>query len=76
MPRLKGLELIRVMKKNGRKEKVMLISGAPVDNTLLEESMPVFAHLRKPFRMNQLLDAFVSALESKGSKSKRRKNAA
>ena len=77
MPQLNGLELIRVMKKKGRKEKVILISGEPVDNTLFsEDSMPVFAHLKKPFRMNQFLDTVISALESEGSKSKRRRNAA
>ena len=74
MPQLDGLELIRMMKKNGRKEKVILISGDPVDN-LDRESMPVFAKLRKPFGMRQLLDTVVSALESKGSKTKRRRNA-
>jgi two-component system, NtrC family, response regulator AtoC len=77
MPLLNGLELIRMMKKNGRKEKVILISGEPVDNTLLDwESLPVFAQLRKPFRMDQLLDTVISALESESARSKRRRNAA
>ena len=77
MPQLNGLELIRVMKKKGRKEKVILISGEPVDDTLLNnESMPVFAQLKKPFGMNQFLDTVISALETKGSGSKRRRNAA
>ena len=77
MPHLDGLELIRMMKKKGRKEKVILISGTPVDSTLLNtESMPVFAQLKKPFRMNQLLDTVISALETRSSRAKRRKNAA
>jgi two-component system chemotaxis response regulator CheY len=77
MPKLNGLELIRMMKKRGRREKVILISGDPVDNTLLnKESMPVFAQLKKPFRMDHLLDTVISALEPEGSKMKRRKNAA
>ncbi|MGD9161222.1 MAG: response regulator, partial [Desulfobacteraceae bacterium] len=77
MPQLNGLELIKKMKKKGRKEKVILISGEPMDNALIsKESMPVFAHLKKPFRMNQFLDTVISALESEGSKSKRRRNAA
>jgi len=77
MPQLNGLELIKMMKKKGRKEKVILISGEPVDNTLLnKESMPVFAQLKKPFGMDQFIDTVISALESKGSKSKRRRNAA
>ncbi len=77
MPQLNGLELIRMMKKKGRKEKVILISGEPVDNSIFnKECMPVFAQLRKPFKMDKLLDTVISALESKGSGSKRRRNAA
>ena len=77
MPHLNGLELIRMMKKKGRKEKVILISGEPVDKNLFnKESVPVFAQLTKPFRMNHLLDTVVSALESIDSKTKRRRNAA
>ena len=73
MPQLNGLELIKMMKKRGRREKVILISGEPVDHDLLnKESMPVFAQLRKPFGMNQFIDTVISALESKGAKSKRR----
>lgn len=77
MPHINGLELIRVMKKKGRREKVILISGNPVDEKLLNnEVMPVFAQLTKPFGMNLLLDTVISALESKGPKTKRRRNAA
>ena len=77
MPHLNGIELIRVMKKKGRREKVILISGEPVDMTLLAaEAMPVFAQLKKPFRLNLFLDTVISALKSQGSKTKRRRNAA
>lgn len=77
MPKLNGLELIRMMKKRGRREKVILISGEPVDDTLLnKESMPVFAQLKKPFRMDHLLTTVISALEPEGSQMKRRKHAA
>lgn len=77
MPLLNGIELIRMMKKKGRREKVILISGEPVDNDLLNrESMPVFAQLRKPFKMDKLIDTVASALETNSSKLKRRKNAA
>jgi DNA-binding NtrC family response regulator len=75
MPKLNGLELIRMMKKRGRREKVILISGETVDNTLLnKESMPVFAQLKKPFRMDHLLKTVTSALENEGPQMKRRKN--
>ena len=77
MPQLNGLELIKIMKKNGRREKVILISGKPVDNTFLNrESIPVFAQLKKPFRLNLFLDTVTSALESQDFQSKRRKHAA
>lgn len=77
MPKLNGLELIKVMKKRGRREKVILISGEPVDHASLnKESMPVFAQLTKPFRVDHLLDTVTSALGSEGPRRKRRKNAA
>lgn len=77
MPKLNGLELIRMMKKRGRREKVILISGQPVDDNLLnKETMPVFAQLIKPFRMDHLLETVISALEPEGSQMKRRRNAA
>ncbi len=77
MPKLNGLELIRMMKKRGRREKVILISGQPVDDNLLnKETMPVFAQLIKPFRMDHLLKTVISALEPEGSQMKRRRNAA
>ncbi len=77
MPRLSGLELIRMMKKKRRREKVILISGEPVDKNLLnKESMPVFAQLKKPFRMNLFMDTVISALETKGYQLKRKRNAA
>lgn len=77
MPKLNGLDLIRVMKKRGRREKVILISGDTVDDSLLnKESMPVFAQLKKPFRMDHLLETVTSALEPEGSQMKRRRNAA
>ncbi|MBN1905407.1 MAG: response regulator [Deltaproteobacteria bacterium] len=77
MPELNGLELIRMMKKRGRREKVILISGEPVDHTSInKESMPVFAQLTKPFRVDHLLDTVISALGSEGAQKKRRRNAA
>jgi DNA-binding NtrC family response regulator len=77
MPKLNGLELIKMMKKRGRREKVILISGEPVDDILFnKDSMPVFAQLKKPFRMDHLLKTVISALEPEGSQIKRRKNAA
>lgn len=65
MPHLNGLELLKKMKKAGRKEKIILITGNPVDDSVLDEDIqPVFAQLKKPFGMDHLLDIVFSALES------------
>jgi len=77
MPRLNGLELLRKMKRDGRKEKVILMTGNPVDKTLLNKDVqPVFLQLTKPFRVNHLLDAVLSALETNRRKAKRKRNVA
>ncbi|MFC1838248.1 response regulator [Thermodesulfobacteriota bacterium] len=77
MPHLNGLELLRKMKKEGRQEKVILMSGNSVDESILgKDIQPVFFQLKKPFGMNLFMEAVLSALETKNSKSKRKRNAA
>ena len=77
MPHLNGIELLREMKRKGRKEKVILMSGNSVDETQLDEDIqPVFLQLKKPFGMNLFVDAVLSALETGTIKSKRKRNAA
>ena len=77
MPHLNGIELLREMKRNGRKEKVILMSGDTVGEAQLDKDIqPVFLQLKKPFGMNLFVKAVLSALETDKIKSKRKMNAA
>ena len=63
MPRLDGIALLRKMKEAGRKEKVIIMTGKPVDRSLLVEDIPpVFTQLEKPFQINNFLAAVTLAL--------------
>jgi DNA-binding NtrC family response regulator len=69
MPHIDGIELLRKMKRAGRKEKVILMTGEPIDQSRLnKEIQPVFDQLKKPFRMNKFLQVVSSALEPKKGK--------
>ncbi|MBN2061501.1 MAG: response regulator [Deltaproteobacteria bacterium] len=62
MPRLGGMELIRRMKMDGRKEKIIIMSGKPIDLSKNKKEIPkVFALLNKPFHMNLFLEVVSSA---------------
>jgi len=77
MPHVNGIELLREMKKNGRKEKVILMSGDSVDETKLDKDIqPVFLQLKKPFGMELFVEAVLSALETVKIKPKSKRNAA
>lgn len=76
MPHINGIELLREMKKKGRKEKVILMSGDSVDETKLDKDIqPVFLQLKKPFGINLFVEAVLSALGTGKIKSKRKRNA-
>lgn len=69
MPHIDGIELLRKMKRAGRKEKVILMTGEPIDQSRLnKETQPVFVQLKKPFRMNKFLQVVSSALEPQRGK--------
>lgn len=75
MPRLGGLELIRRMKREGRKEKIIVMTGNTSDLRKDEKEIPkVVALLNKPFQMNLFLEVVSSALTSKDMKNCNRKN--
>ncbi len=68
MPRLNGLDLLKTMKKTGRREKVILMSGRPMDRTDLGGDMPpVFSLLQKPFPLGNFLEVVSSALTPSGN---------
>ena len=74
MPRLNGLDLLKTMKKAGRSEKVILMSGRPMDrNDLGMDMPPVFDLLQKPFRLHNFIEVVSSALSLPGNREKRRK---
>ena len=64
MPRVNGIELLKEMKKAGRKERVIIMSARPPDRVPLGLDLPiVFGRLRKPFRLKSFLEVVVSALD-------------
>lgn len=69
MPRLDGIGLLRKMKRAGRKEKVIIMTGEPFDQSPIKKEIPpVYIQLKKPFRMNQFLKVVSLALKTKGRK--------
>jgi DNA-binding response OmpR family regulator len=73
MPHLNGIEMLRQMKLDKRREKVIVISGLADDAADLEgkDIPPVFALLPKPFRIKRFLDTVAAVLASPTEKQKR-----
>jgi two-component system response regulator (stage 0 sporulation protein F) len=73
MPGLNGIELLKKMKEEGRKERVIVITGDPLDHSDLGKDLqPVFQLLQKPFPIHSFLDVVFSAL-ARSSKQVRRR---
>lgn len=67
MPRLDGIELLKKMKKAGRKERIIIMTGKSFDQASVEKEIPpVFIQLKKPFHMNYFLEVVSSALSRTG----------
>ena len=67
MPGMDGIELLRWMKKNRRKETVVVITGKPDCETLSGPGLPhVAARFRKPFRLPDFLRTMDSLFHEKG----------
>ena len=63
MPRLDGIEMLRNMKKLGRKEKVIVMTGNPSALRLSYREMPhIVNQLLKPFRIDNLLNTVSAAM--------------
>lgn len=72
MPRLNGIELLRRMKKAGRKERVIIMTGTPFDQKWLTREMPpVSTRLNKPFHLKNILEAVTLALTPGSERRKR-----
>lgn len=62
MPRLDGLAMLDAMKRAGRKEKIIIMTGSAFAMDLPNEEMPmVVSRLQKPFRMSNLLEVVSAA---------------
>jgi DNA-binding NtrC family response regulator len=62
MPRLDGLAMLEAMKRAGRKEKIIIMTGGGLAMDLPNEGMPtVLSRLQKPFRLSNLLDVVSAA---------------
>jgi CheY-like chemotaxis protein len=73
MPHLDGIEMLKRMKKDKRREKVIVISGMAGDQADLgrKDILPVFAMLQKPFRVNRFLDAVAAVFSGPLKKPKK-----
>jgi DNA-binding NtrC family response regulator len=72
MPRLNGIELLRKMKRARRKERVIIMTGKPVDQTVFgADTLPVFTQLDKPFEIESLIRVVCMALANPAKKKKR-----
>jgi CheY-like chemotaxis protein len=62
MPRLDGLAMLDAMKRAGRKERIIIMTGSALAMDLPNEGMPmVVSRLQKPFRLSNLLDVVSAA---------------
>ena len=62
MPRLDGVSMLKRMRKTGREEKIIIMTGNPSDQRLLDEDMPqVVTRLSKPFGMETFLNVVIAA---------------
>ena len=65
MPRLDGIEMLKRMEKASRKEKIIIMTGDPADQRLVEIKTPhVVSQLHKPFGMDNLLNVAIAAISN------------
>lgn len=73
MPRLDGIELLKRMKKAGRRERVIVMSGSSEKASLSGRDMyPVFTRLQKPFPIHSFLEVVESALANRANRGLRK----
>ena len=62
MPRLDGVSMLKSMRKTGREEKIIIMTGNPSDRRLRDEGLPqVVTCLSKPFEMQTFLNVVTAA---------------
>lgn len=61
MPRLDGVSMLKRMKQRGRNEKVIIMTGNPSDERLMDEELPpVEKRLFKPFCLKSFLEVVIA----------------
>ena len=62
MPRLDGVAMLKRMKKTCRDVKIIIMTGNPSDQRLLDKGLPhVEGHLFKPFGIENFLNVVIAA---------------
>ena len=68
MPRLDGVSMLKSMHETGREEKIIIMTGNPSDQRLMDIDLPqVVTHLHKPFGIKKFLDVVIAATTNKDS---------
>ena len=68
MPRLDGVSMLKNMRKTGREEKIIIMTGNPSDQRLLDKDMPpVVERLCKPFGIETFLSVVTAATGGKNA---------
>ncbi len=63
MPRIDGIEMLKRMDQAGRKEKVIIISGSPLNWLIPVIDLPqVVSHLEKPFPISHFVEKVTAAV--------------
>jgi two-component system response regulator (stage 0 sporulation protein F) len=66
MPGLDGIEVLKWMKKKGRKEKIIIMTADPSDKRLYDNELPnIEVQIQKPFKMDFFLDLVIAATANK-----------
>lgn len=80
MPGLDGIQLLKAMKREGRRERVIILTGNSAKEAALKEDIPpVFKFLHKPVPVHSIVAVVTSALKEpsakrrKGSRNPRKK---
>jgi len=57
---------LKKMKTAGRKEKIVIMTGSPLDQSMVSRDIPhIYFQLRKPFKMSEFLQVVSAALKAK-----------
>jgi len=62
MPRLDGVSMLKSMRRTGREEKIIIMTGNPSDQRLMDKDLPrVITRLDKPFGIEKFLNVVIAA---------------